>query len=126
MMSNWDLYLEERQRYVQRAKAAAFLDAVFLIIFYNRDAKRWGPPPKPADIESHEVFEEVQDEQYQDALKRSQRLLSGGTDVGAAYFRYPHATLTYEEQLAQFEASNPGFSKECYSLAAQSGIRDMR
>ena len=125
-MSNLDLYLEERQRYVQKAKAASFLDAVFLIVFYNRDVKRWGPPPKPDDIEPTEVFEEMQDNRYQDALTRSHRLLSASTEVGAAFFRYQHAKLTYEEQLTRFKASNPGFSEECYSLAASSGIRDMR
>jgi hypothetical protein len=118
--------LEERARYVQRAKAAEFLDAVFLLNFYNRDVKRWGPPPKPKDIEPCEVFGQVNEEQYRSALKRAQDLLAQASNVGAAFFKYADAARSYEEELNQFKASNPGFSEESYSLAASCGIRDMR
>lgn len=117
---------KERNKYVLEARASGFLDAVFLIHYYNSDFKRWGPPPKPADITPQEVFGVFDEKQYDEAMKRARKLLSDASDVGAAFFEYQGVNRTYAEALALFRQNNPGFSERSYSLAASVGIRDMR
>ena len=118
--------LEERAKCVSEAKEAEFLDAVFLINYYNRDTKRWGPEPKPKDITPQEVFGEFNEEAYKDALRRSQKLFSENAPVGMAFFKYPSVTISYEAAVKKFCKENPGFNDKCYSLAINAGIRDMR
>ena len=119
-------HLEERARYVVEAKESGFLDAVFLIHYYNHDRKRWGPPPKPEDIRPQEVFETFDIRAYEDALKRSRKLLAENSSVGMAFFEYPPAKVSYEEAVRKFRANNPGFCDKTYETAINAGIRDMR
>ena len=79
--------LEERAKYLLEAKEAEFLDAVFLINFYNRDTKRWGHGPKPEDITPQEVFSEFDGDTYKDSIRRSQKLLAENGLVGMAFFQ---------------------------------------
>ena len=115
-----------RKRYIREAKKAPFLDAVFLIHYYNRDVKCWGPPPRPPDIDPSEVFADFDQAQYQRALLLAQRLLSASIAVGAAFFKYPDSKRSYKDELAHFKAINPGFSDSSYSKAVEAGIRNMR
>lgn len=123
-ISKYDL--EERERHVAEAKESEFLDAVFLIHFYNRDRKRWGPAPKPEDITPQEVFGGFEADAYEDALKRSKKLLSENGLLGMAFFKYQSVTISYEDAIEQFRSDNPGFSNKSYGLAANAGVRDMR
>ena len=123
-ISKYDL--EERARYVAEAKEAAFLDAVFLINYYNRDTKRWGPRPKPDDITPREVFSEFDASTYEDALRRSQQLLAKNGFVGMAFFEFPSVTISYEDAVKKFREENPGFNDKSYGIAINAGIRDMR
>jgi hypothetical protein len=88
-----------RGRYLKDAKESSFLDAVFLIHFYNRYAK-WGGC---ADIAPAEVFGAINPAEYQVALARVSRLLTHNLDVGMARHRYPGAR-PYEEEFALFKA----------------------
>lgn len=119
-------YLEERARYVAEAREAAFLDAVFLINYYNHEMKRWGPGPKPKDITPQEVFGEFDPNEYEHALTRSQELLAGNSLVGMAFFSYQSVTISYKDAVKKLRGENPGFSEKSYELAVTAGIRDMR
>lgn len=112
--------LINRQRYLKDAKGSSFLDAVFLIHFYNRYAK-WGG----ADIAPSEVFDPVDSAEYQLAVARVSRLFTQNSAVGMAWFRYP-GSRPYEEEFEIFKALNPGFSESNYKLAANRGIQAMR
>lgn len=125
-MSNWDVYLDQRTRYLEKARAAAFLDAVFFIDHYNSYVQMWEPAPEPPQITPAEVFETLDQSQYLDALTRARQLRAAGTNVGAAFFRYSHAQRTYEDELVHLRVSNPGFADECYDLVSQAGIIAMR
>lgn len=118
--------LEERERFVRNAKAASFLDAAFLIFFYNNEKKRWGRPPRPTNIEPDEVFSELNPQQYEEALKRVQKLWSHGGAVGAAYWKYPGAKHTYHDELLHFKTNNPDFCEESYSMVVNVALREMR
>ena len=118
--------LEERAKYISEAKEATFLDAVFLINYYNRDTKRWGPGPKPEDITPQEVFSEFDEGAYKDAVRKSQKLFAGNGLVGMAFFKYQSVTISYEDAVENFRDENPGFSDKSYGLAINAGIRDMR
>ena len=72
--------LINRQRYLKDAKGSSFLDAVFLIHFYNRYAK-WGG----ADIAPSEVFDPVDSAEYQLAVARVSRLFTQNSAVGMAH-----------------------------------------
>lgn len=117
--------VETRDRYIQEAKSAAFQDAVFLIAFYNKDVKRWGPPPKLPDIEPEEVFVSFDQAEHKVCQGRASSLMASSGSVGASFFSYPHSRA-YEDELVFFKEKNPGFSERCYFLAASAGIRDMR
>jgi hypothetical protein len=72
--------LISRRRYLQDAKGSSFLDAVFLIHFYNR-CSNWGGCP---DIAPSEVLDTFDPAEYQLALARVYRLLANNLDVGMA------------------------------------------
>lgn len=119
--------LDQRAQYVAEAKEAAFLDAVFLIHYYNREIKRWwSHEPKPEDITPQEVFDIFDPDAYEDALKRSQKLLATNTLVGMAFFKYQSVSISYEEAIKKFCSENSGFGDKSYGLAAQAGIKAMR
>ncbi|GAK53400.1 putative integron gene cassette protein [Candidatus Moduliflexus flocculans] len=123
-ISKYDI--EERAKYVAEARDTAFLDAIFLINYYNRDRKRWGFGPKPEDITPQEVFSEFDENAYEDALRKSQKLLAENGLVGMAFFEYQSVTISYEDAAKKLRKENPGFSDKSYELAIHAGIRDMR
>lgn len=118
--------LEVRAEYISEAKNVALLDAAFLINYYNRDVKRWGPGPMPEDIAPQEVFGELDENAYKDALKKSQKLMAESGLVGMAFFKYQAVTISYEDAVNKLRDENPGFSEKNYGLAIHCGIRDMR
>ncbi len=94
--------------------------------FYNRDAKLWGPEPKPEDINPQEIFGEYNGNAYKDAVNKSQKLLTESSLVGMAFFEYSSVTISYEDAVEKFREHNPGFNDKSYGLAISSGIRNMR
>jgi hypothetical protein len=118
--------IDVRVQYVEDAKGLPFLDAVFLIDYYNVWVKRWGPSPHLADIVPKEVFSQFDQDQYAEALSRARKLMGGGTAVGRSFHRYSGEQRTYEEQLAIFHDENPGFREASYDLASDAGKTDMR
>lgn len=123
-ISKYDL--EQREKYIAEAKAAPFLDAVFLIIYFNREFRRWGPGPKPEAITPQEVFADFDVSEYDDAARRSWDLLTGSSVVGMAFFKYPSVALSYEDALKKFYNDNPGFGGRSYALAIHVGTQAMR
>ncbi len=100
--------LKERESYVQRAKAAQLLDAVFLVHYYNAWRQKWGPPPKQG--------------QYADTLRLAQRMLDEASHVAMAMLKYPQAARSAEEEMQRFKNNNPGFSEESYTLAVSAAV----
>lgn len=115
-----------RDDYLQRAKCAPFLDAVFLIHYYSAHQLRWGAGPKPPAIEPGEVFDEMNMQRYREALSLVWRMWNDSTQVGLAFFGYSDAKHSYEEEMVLFVERNPGFSDRSYSLAAQAALIDLR
>jgi hypothetical protein len=48
------------------------------------------------------------------------------TEVGLAFFKYPQARRTFEEELVAFKTKNPGFSEESYELAMHAAFISLR
>jgi len=113
--------LIERRRYIKDAKGSSFLDAVFLIHFFNRYAN-WGGC---LDITPDEVFGAFDPVEYQSALARVSLLITHSGEVGMARHGYP-AARPYQDQYALFKKQNPGFCESSYKLAADRGILAMR
>ena len=125
-MEKSEYYLQERARYISEAQGAAFLDAVFLINYYNCNVRIWISAPKPEEITPKEVFGDFNVNSYNDALKRSKKLFAECGAVGEAFFKYPSAAISYEDSVKRLRKENPGFSERIYGLTISSGIRDMR
>lgn len=118
--------LRIRAEYIAKAESAeSFKDAVFFIHYYNREIKRWGPRPKPNDISPSEVFESIDEEEYENTLKIVTDLLSRTAYVGAAFHRYEGAS-SYEEALERMRTEYPGFSDEAYSKVSGKSATAMR
>ena len=118
--------LQEREKYISEAKEATFLDAVFLINYYNCHVRIWVRAPKPEEINPKEVFGDFNVNSYNDALKRSKKLFAERGEVGEAFFKYPSAVISYEDSVKKLRKENSGFSEKIYGLTISSGIRDMR
>lgn len=123
-LSKYDI--EEREKYVSKAKSAnSFLDAVFYIHYYNKDRKRWGPKPKPDDIKPQEVFADYDELEYSKALSACIGLTSKTAYVGAAFFKYENSG-TYEDAVQRMKNEYPGFSEDIYGAVCNSSITAMR
>ncbi len=117
--------MRERATYVERAMRAPLLDAAFLVHHFNTRVRRAGLADEPPEIQPSEVLTDFDEGPWRDALSRAVRLADSAYDVGAAYFGYEGAR-PFEEQVAVFRASNPGYSDESYELAIEAGVRAMR
>lgn len=123
-ISKYDI--ETREKYVNEAKEApSFLDAVFLINYYNREVKAYGPHPKLSDILPEEVFEEYSETEYMRSLRKANFLLQRTTYVGDAAHRSQNTEL-YKAAIARMKSENPGFSERSYNLATHSSWVKMR
>ena len=117
---------DRREHWLKRAKAAALLDAAFLVHYYNSRARHQGPQPSSAAIEVSEVFSDVEKQEIQEVRERASKLLSYSVKLGLAFYKYAGATRTYEEEFNCFVNENPDFSDESYNLVASIGMLDMR
>jgi hypothetical protein len=119
--------LAEREGYVDEAKQAEYLDAVFLIRYYNAHRLRWGPPPKPPEIDPVEVFGVRFDRaKFSDGVDRVDGLLRDATAVAMAEFGYPEATRTADEEMRLLKQRYSGFSDRAFEHALHSASVAMR
>ena len=114
--------MEKRSEYLEKARKADFLDAVFYITYYNRYIK---PIKKPIDIEPQEIFDDVNEDEYQVAFQRSEKLLDASAYVGMAFHKYS-GSEPYEDAFKRMKTENPGFDERCYDIAASQSILSMR
>jgi hypothetical protein len=116
--------VKARQKYLEKAKTADFLNAVFFIAYYNTCINS-GRPPKLTDIEPQEVFEKYNANEYATALARAKALLNKIDYIGAAAHKYP-GLEPYQEAFAKMKNENPGFTGECYDLVVNEGLQKLR
>lgn len=119
--------VDERAQWVSDAMEAEYLDAAFLIRYYNVDRRRWGPEPKPPAIEPAEVFGQRFDrEKFSQAVDQVDGLLKDATAVASAHFGYPGTVRSAEEELRLLRDGHPGFSERAYDSAVHSAMIAMR
>ncbi len=117
---------KERASFVEEARRAAFLDAVFLIHHANTYRQRWWPYPRPPEITPEEIFGSFDRHEFEEALGKARKLSSDAAYTGMAYFRYEHVKHTYAQARRLLRAEHPGFSERSYELATSAAITDMR
>lgn len=119
-----EYHVKARQKYLEKAKASDFLNAVFFIVYYNT-CVNLGRPPKTTNIEPQEVFKKYDTNEYATALKKAKTLLNQTDYIGKAAHKYP-GSEPYEEAFTKMKNENPGFSKECYDLVVHEGLVKLR
>jgi hypothetical protein len=118
---------DERENYIRKIRAAQLLDSVFLLFYFNGWKRHWGPPlERPPRIELSEVLPGLSQATYEHTLPSVQRMWKDADAVALAYFKYPQAKRTYEEELTAFKANNPGFSEKAYELAIDAHLVELR
>ena len=120
-----DYEKKQRNDFLDKAKSSDFLDAVFLVYYYNKNVNIWCAHPKPPKIDISEVFDEHDPAIIQEAEEKCANLLRNAY-VGAAFFNYSDSHETYEEAVYRMKAQNPCFSHTSYSRAANHSIKAMR
>lgn len=119
--------IEQREGYIRRIRTASLLDAVFLLFYYNEDARQWGSPSeRPPVLDWRDVLPAVSQPTYEYALTLTKQMWEGRTAVGLAVFKYPQAKRPFKEELVAFKAGNPGFSEQSYDLAIQTACIELR
>ncbi|BCF97964.1 hypothetical protein PPGU19_025330 [Paraburkholderia sp. PGU19] len=118
---------KQRAEYIRKVRSAQLLDAVFLFFYYNKWKRNWGPrSERPPTLELSDVLPELSQPAYEHALTLVARMWKGAEAVGLAFFRYPEAKRTYEEERIAFKLENPGFSEESYELAIHAAFITFR
>jgi hypothetical protein len=118
---------EQRADYIRKIRDAQLLDAVFLIFYYNEWSRRWGPrSERPPALDLSEALPTLSHPNYVHALALAKRMWADATEVGLAFFKYPQARRTFEEELVAFKTKNPGFSEESYELAMHAAFISLR
>ena len=120
-----DYEKKQRNDFLDKAKSSDFLDAVFLVYYYNKNVNIWCAHPIPPKIDISEVFDEHASAIIQEAEEKRANLLRNAY-VGAAFFNYSDSHETYEEAVYRMKAQNPCFSHTSYSRAANHSIKAMR
>ena len=115
----------ERDRYIAKARASALLDAAVLLIYYNARV-RCGPHPQPPRLEIDSVFPELPREEALHAQESAWGMWSQASAVGLAYFHYPGASRSHEEERALLVEKHPGFSNDSYERAVSEAIFALR
>ena len=119
-------HLETRDLWLTKAKGeSSFIDAVFLINYYNREQRPCGPRPWPSDIAPSEVFVEYNNSEFKTCLERADALLTKSSYVGASHWGYENAA-PYEEAVSRMKLEHPGFSEYSYKLTAQNAASHMK
>ncbi len=118
--------IAERASFVRDAQSKSLLDAAFLCYYFNCFSKKWGPGVKPPDIHLAEIFPSLDTETSLDAITRSSRLFDDANRPAMARLGYREVESNYEEALAGFRDSNPGFSEESYDLALHAAMVNNR
>ncbi len=118
--------MEERGRCIQDASSKGLLDGVFRCYYYNNFTKRWGPGLKPTDVSVHEIFPSISDSVVADLVRCSARLFGDADQPAMARLGYPDLSMSYEDALLRFKASNPGFSDDSYRLALHAAMVNNR
>lgn len=117
----------ERANFIGKIQAAQLVDAVFLLFYYNEWMCRWGlRSEQPPTLEISEVLPELSQPACENALTLVRRMWKGAEAVGLAFYRYPVAKRTYEEELVVFKFENPGFCEESYNLALHAAFITFR
>ena len=118
--------LEKRDLWLAKAmNEPSFIDAVFLINYYNREVRPSGPRPWPTDIIPSEVFGEFNDAEYKTYLEQAEALLTKTSYVGASHWNYKDAA-PYEDAISQMKLLHPGFNENSYNLTSRKSASDMK
>lgn len=118
---------EERADYIGKIRAAQLLDAVFLLFYYNEWSRRWGPQSERSpELDLSEALPGLSQPTYEHALALVKQMWKDATAVGLAFYKYPQAKRTFEEELVAFKTENPGFSEESYALAKHAAFISLR
>jgi len=113
--------VEEREKCLTLARKSEFLDAVFIITYFNYK-KSW----QGVRIDPAEVLGARNQDELKDATIRATKLLTQNAYVGAAFFKYKDCHETFEESVRRLKDLNPGFSEESYRTAIGNSIFAMR
>jgi hypothetical protein len=119
----WPVFLgpESRAPCIAEAQAAAYNDAVYLIHYFNSDARRWGPPPNAAPIAPEDVFADHDAARYAAALARVKAMIECAL-MSFDNERWP----SMQDVVASLQQAFPGFDARTYGRVAASAMRDMR
>ena len=112
-----------RAALIEKCKNESLLDAALELV--NHNATFGLSPNDEFYIDPSELFQGVPPSQVQEALSRSNRMLSDAINVVMALLNYPQATRTYEEELERFKRDNPSFSEKSYKLAERRNMVGM-
>jgi hypothetical protein len=115
-----------REQWLEKAKCElSFLDAVYLIHYYNFEIRTVGPRPWPTEISPQEAFLQFDESEYNNCLEKAKALLHKTSYVGASHWNYKDA-LPYEEAIIRMKREHPGFNDTSYTLTARKSASDMK
>lgn len=115
-----------RNQWLEKAKSeSSFIDAVYLINYYNREIRCGGPRPWPSEIIPQEVFIDFDEDEYRNCLKKADTLLTKTSYVGASHWDYKDAA-PYEDSISRMKQEHPGFNEISYKLTARTSASDMK
>lgn len=117
---------KRRDEAIQEARSSSLLDACATIYHYNVHIRPGGPLPWPEVLSAEEALGTHDESAYKIAMGQASKLYDDSLDVGLAFFKYPSATLSYEEAEDLFKRNNPGFSETHYGRAIGNAIRGLR
>ena len=116
--------VRERKYYLDKAIGASLMDATFYATYFN-ECKLGDLRGCPIDTRS--VAPEASEEDLHSAVFRSRRLHHGrNAFVGAAFFKDPSETMSFEAAVKKLKRDNPGFSEDVYQVVIQDSVRGMR
>jgi hypothetical protein len=114
--------MNDRSSTVEDAKGSSFLDAVFLIVRFNRSVNFGRIVP---DIHAREVWESFDASEYESAVQRVTALLMNTAAVGASFHKYA-GSRPFEIEVAAMKTVHPGFSERTYDIVIRDNAVAMR
>lgn len=115
--------MKVREKYIEKAKQSSFLDAVFLIVYYNLYLNLRGK--KNPVIEPQAVFGRYSEHEYKIALDKAKRLLNQSGAMGKSCYKVPGAE-PYQEAFTRMKTEHTGFSEENYKLVVDKGLYELK